>query len=231
MIKKKSNAYKHITANIAKLVIIQQATGISPSLLVTLFLKNISNENLFLKKKTKDEYWDWSVSDGSGYKYFKRASIAYLKKNEKDQVYQTLLEFFKNEYLTRDYFGMTYAEAVQNYKDQEAPLRQFVREAFIKIHPITPEMNPVEKAIRNQKLGKISVNHWIGDITNYDYFSDAPGFMMENVKKAIQYIEIYILNILNEKQLDHDLMKLSTNQKLQFNLPLKKSPKQKVNKI
>ncbi len=42
--------------------------------------------------------------------------------------------------------------------------------------------------------------------------------MIKNVEQALQYIDLYILNILNEKQLDHELMKLSTNQRLEVKL-------------
>ncbi|VWD46183.1 hypothetical protein BLA18110_07265 [Burkholderia lata] len=118
-----------------------------------------------------------------------------------------------------------------NYYAQEEPLKNFVREGFIAINPINSEMSPKEIAIRNQKLGKISVNHWIGDITNYDYFNQAPGFMMKNVQQALQYIDLYILNILNEKQLDHEIMKLSTNQKLEAKFAATEAPKIKIHKI
>ena len=37
-------------------------------------------------------------------------------------------------------------------------------------------------------------------------------------KKDGKPIDLYILNILNEKQLDHELMKLSTNQRLEVKL-------------
>ncbi|MHA6897970.1 hypothetical protein [Ralstonia pseudosolanacearum] len=231
MIRKKSNAYKQIKANIAKLTVIQQTTGISPSLLVAAFLKNLPADDLFLKKKTKEEYWDWNLSDSSGYKYFKRASAAYLKKIEGNPQYQTMLEFFESNYLTKDYFGMTYSELKKSYYAQETPIKDFVREAFIAINPITPEMTPQERAIRNQKLGKISTQHWIGDIVHYSYFSQAPGFMMKNVEEALRHIEMYIVNLLNEKQLDYELMKLTTNQNLQENLITKEQPKKKVSKI
>ena len=52
-----------------------------------------------------------------------------------------------------------------------------------------------------------------------DYFSQAPGFMTDNVKNSINIIEIYVANLLNDKDLDHDLMKLETNQNLQTKLP------------
>ena len=67
------------------------------------------------------------------------------------------------------------------------------------------------------------MKHWIGDITNYDYFSQAPGFMMQNDPQALQYIDLYITNILSEKQLDHELMKLSTNQRLEAKLATKEA--------
>lgn len=92
-------------------------------------------------------------------------------------------------------------------------------------------MSPKEIALRNQKLGKISVKHWIGDITNYEYFSQAPGFMMTNVQQALQYIDLYIINILNEKQLDFELMKLSTNQRLEIKFPPKDAIRTKIQKI
>ena len=72
--------------------------------------------------------------------------------------------------------------------------------------------------MRNQRLGKISVKHWIGDITNYDYFSQAPKFMMTNVQQALQQIDLYIMNLLNEKQLDSELNNLSVNQRLEAKL-------------
>lgn len=107
---------------------------------------------------------------------------------------------------------------MDTYQFQEGPLKYFVREAFIAINPITAGMSSKEVAVRNQRLGKISVKHWIGDIINYDYFSQAPGFMMKNVQQALQYIDLYILNLLNEKQLDSELTNLSVNQKLEEKL-------------
>lgn len=218
MIKKKNNTYRLIKANIAKLVIIQQTTEISPSRLVSIFLKNLSSEDILIQKKTKDEYWDWKLDDKTAYKYFKKELAAYLKKNGTDSSFHTMQDFLKSNYLTKDYFGENYASLADNYFTQEQVLKNFVREAFIATNPITPEMSPKQVAIRNQRLGKISVKHWIGDITNYDYFSQAPGFMIKNVEQALQYIDLYILNILNEKQLDHELMKLSTNQRLEVKL-------------
>lgn len=232
MIKKKSNAYKHIKSNISKLTIIQQATGISPELLATVFLRTITDDSLRLKKKTKEGYWQWDLSDKSPYKYLQKESAKYLKRAEADQSFQSMLEFFKTFYLSKDYFGCDYKEVELVYRAQELGLKNFVREAFIGKHPLTPEMTPAERAIRNQRLGKISVNHWIGDIVHYDYFNQAPGFMMDNVKTAISRVELYVMNLLHEKELDHDLMKLSTNQKLQAKLqPKQQSVKSKIHKI
>lgn len=231
MIKKKNNTYKLIKANISKLVIIQQTTEISPGRLISIFLKNLSADDLLLQKKTKDGYWDWKLADSTAYKYFKKELSAHLKKNLEDASFRTMKEHFKANYLTKDYFGENYASLADNYFAQEQTLKNFVREAFISIHPITPDMTSTEVAIRNQRLGKISVKHWIGDITNYDYFNDAPGFMMKNVQQALQYIDLYILNILNEKQLDHELMKLSTNQRLEAKLAPNETPKTKIQKI
>lgn len=232
MIKKKNNNYKLIKKNIAKLAIIHQTTNISQNRLVSIFLRNSSLEDILLRKKTKDGYWDWKLADDTAYKYFKKELTSYLKRNADQLSFQTMQEHFKFNYLTKEYFGENYESLAENYYAQEQPLKDFVREGFIAIHPITPNMSPKELAVRNQKLGKISVKHWIGDITNYDYFSQAPGFMMKNVQEAIQYIDLYIINILNEKQLDHELKKLSTSQRLENKLPTKESPiKSKILKI
>lgn len=218
MIKKKNNTYRLIKANIAKLVIIQQTTEISPSRLISIFLQNLAADDLLLQKKTKNGYWDWKLADSTAYKYFKKEFTAYLKNNADDPSFITLKDYFKSDYLTKAYFGENYASLANNYFAQEQPLKDFVRDGFIATNPITPGMTPKEVAIRNQRLGKISVKHWIGDITNYDYFNQAPGFMMKNVEQSLQYVDLYILNILNEKQLDHDLMKLSTNHRLEGKL-------------
>ena len=231
MIKKKNNSYRLIKKNIAKLAIIHQTTKISPNRLVSIFLRNSSLEDVLLPKKTKDEYWDWKLADDTAYKYFKKELSAYLKISQNDPNFFTMQEYFKSNYLAKEYFGENYESLAKNYYTQEEPLKDFVREGFIAINPITPAMSPKEIAVRNQRLGKISVKHWIGDITNYDYFSQAPGFMMKNVEQALQYIDLYILNILNEKQLDHELMKLSTNQRLEEKLAPKETQKIKIHKI
>lgn len=218
MIKKKNNTHKLIKANITKLAIIQQTTEVSPNRLVSIFLNNLSAGDLLLQKKTKDGYWDWKLADTTAYKYFKKELSTYLKNNSDDASFSILNEHLKSNYLTKSYFGENYASLVNNYFAQELPLKNFAREGFISINPITPNMSPKQVAIRNQRLGKISVKHWIGDITNYDHFSQAPEFMMKNVQQALQYIDLYILNILNEMQLDHEFMKLSTNQRLEAKL-------------
>lgn len=65
-----------------------------------------------------------------------------------------------------------------------------------------------------------------------DYFSQTPGFMMDNVKNSINMIELYVANLLNDKDLDHDLMKLETNQNLQTKLqPKPQEVKAKIVKI
>lgn len=223
MIKKKNNSYKLIKKNIAKLAIIHQTTKISPNRLVSIFLRNSLTEEISLPKKSRDGYWNWTLADDTAYKYFKKELTSYLKRNADQPSFQTMQEHFKSNYLIKEYFRESYESLAENYYAQEQQLKDFVREGFIAIHPITPDMSPKEVAIRNQKLGKISVNHWIGDIMNYEYFSQAPGFMMKNVQDALQYIDLYIINILNEKQLDHELMKLSTSQRLENKLPTKDS--------
>ena len=223
MIKKKNNAYRLIKANTPKLALIHHATGFSPNRLASLFLKNTSQDDLVIQKKSKDGFWDWKLADDTAYKYLKKDIAAYLKNNADSPTFQLMLEHFNTNYLTKEYFGEDYQSLVNMYQFQEVPLKNFVREAFIKINPITTGMSPKEIAVRNQRLGKISVKHWIGDITNYDYFSQAPGFMMSNVQQALQHLDLYIMNLLNEKQLDHELSNLSVNQRLEASLVLKKN--------
>lgn len=227
MIKKKNNAYRLIKANTPKLALIHHATGFSPNRLASLFLKNTSQDDLVIQKKSKDGFWDWKLADDTAYKYLKKEVTAYLKNNVDTPKFQIMLDHFNTNYLTKDYFGEDYQSLVNTYQFQEGPLKNFVREAFIAINPITADMSPQERAVRNQRLGKISVKHWIGDITNNDYFSHAPGFMMKNVQQALQYIDLYIMNLLNEKQLDHELSNLSVNQRLEEKL-ISKAPTTKV---
>lgn len=223
MIRKTSNAYKLIRQNIGKLTLIQQATGISPSRLVTLFLKNIPDHDLFIKKKTKDEYWTTEpLSPVSAYKYYKRASDSYLKKIEINPNYSDLMQFFKDTYLTKNYFGQDFHELRNTYYSEEASVKKFVRDAFIQVFPLTPDMTPKQRAIRNQKLGKISTQHWIGDITNYEYFQQAPGFMMKRAEEAIRMIEFYVAHLLNENDIGPLAMKILSNQ----NLAEKLTPKE-----
>lgn len=232
MIKKKNNAYKLIKANTPKLALIHHATGFSPNRLASMFLKNTSQGELVIQKKSKEGFWDWKLADETAYKYLKKEISAYLKKNADTPTFQLMLEHFNTNYLTKDYFGQDYQSLVNTYQFQEGPLKDFVREAFIAMNPITTGMSPKEIAVRNQRLGKISVKHWIGDITNYDYFSQAPGFMMKNVQQALQYLDLYIINLLNEKQLDSEICNLSINQRLEQKLiPKAHAAKAKLLKI
>jgi hypothetical protein len=218
MIKKKNNAYKLIKDNKSKLALIHHATGFSPNRLASLFLKNTSQHDLVIQKKSKDGFWDWKLADDTSYKYLKKQIAAYFKENTDTPTFQIMLERLKTTYLTKEYFGEDYQSLVNTYRFQEGPLKDFARQAFIAMNPITAGMTPKERAVRNQRLGKISVKHWIGDIINYDYFSQAPGFMMKNVQQTLQHIDLYIMNLLNEDQLDHELSNLMVNQKLEIKL-------------
>lgn len=231
MIKKKNNSYMLIKKNIAKLAIIQHTTDISPNRLVSIFLNYIALEDIMLPKKTKDGYWDWKLADNTAYKYFKEELNSYMKRNKSDPSFIFMQEHFKSNYLTKNYFRETYETLANSYYSQEQLLKDFVKEAFIAAHPITPDMSPKEVAVRNQKLGKISVKHWVGDITNYAYFSQAPDFIMKNVKQALQNIDRYIVNLLSDQHLDQELIKLSTNQRLEVKLAPKETPKTKIQKI
>ncbi|OYO25883.1 hypothetical protein [Janthinobacterium sp. PC23-8] len=232
MIKKKNNTYKHIKDNIAKLTLIQQVTSISPETLTAIFLSTVEEENLHIRKKTQQGYWNWDLADKTAYKYFGRQSAKYRREMQSNYSFILMLEFLKSAYLSKEYFGYNYNELIADYRNEEAILKKFVRKAFIEVHPITPGMSPKEKALRNQRLGKISVEHWIGDIVHYDYFNQAPGFMMEKVICAIYAIKLYATNILNDKQLDIDIMKIKTNQRLEIKLqPKPQVAKKKVIKI
>jgi hypothetical protein len=218
MIKKKNNTYKLIKKNIAKLAIIQQTTEFSPKHLATIFLNNLSPDATFFPKKTKDGYWDWKLADDTAYKYFLRELAKYLKQHGDTAPFQILKEYFKSSYLTKQYFGEDYAGLVLIYSSQELHLKNSVRQTFIDEHPIMPGMTPKEVAIRNQRLGKISVKHWIGDIVNYNHFGQAPEMMMSNLKEALHFIELYIANLLNERDLDQELSNLLVNQRLEQKL-------------
>ena len=141
------------------------------------------------------------------------------------------MKFFKDTYLTKSYFGQDFYELRNTYLAEEASVKNFVRETFIKVFPITPEMTPKERAIRNQKLGKISNQHWIGDITNYDYLQSAPNFMIERVQHAIAMIELYVANLLNEKGIGLLAMNMLSNQNLTEKLvPKEAQSKQRYSK-
>lgn len=218
MIKKKNNSYRLVKENITKLTLIHLVTRISPSNLTAIFLSNLGEDKLRLMKKTKDGYWQWDLSKKTPYKYFRRESAKYLKNNQSSQIFKTMLQVVQDKYLSKDYIGFRYEDLLLNYRSQELFLKNFVRETFVAVFPLLPTMTPKERAMRNQRLGKISCDHWIGDIVECDYFSQAPGFMMDNVKNSINMIELYVASLMNDKNLDHDLMKLETNQNLQTKL-------------
>ena len=89
MIRKTSNTYKQIKLNIGMLTLIQQATGISLTAWQTYLSRTFLSRTC--EKKTKDEYWTTELlSNESAYKYFKRASKAYLNKVESNPNYETL---------------------------------------------------------------------------------------------------------------------------------------------
>lgn len=213
MIEKKSNAYKQIKDNVAKLTIIQQATEFSPQKLVHIHLVYCTD---LLEIMDVEKF-----NTKSFYKYFIKESGKYLKKNKASKAYQTILESVKDNYLTKQYFGTDYIEIIKDYEEQETPLKEFVLNGYKTIFPITPEMSKADVSRRNQKLGKVSVKHWIGDIVNYEYFHQAPNFMQTNVKNSIQMAEIFLHNLVSDKDLDLEIMKLSTNQRLEEKLPEK----------
>lgn len=203
MIKKESNAYKQIKDNIAKLTIIQQATEFSPQKLVHIHLVYCTDllEIMDVEK----------LSTKSFYKYFIKESFKYLKENQSSKAYQTILESVKESYLTKKYFGADYYEIIEEYKEAESKLREFVLEGYKAIFPITPEMTKADVARRNQRMGKISVRNWIGDIGNYQFFRQAPNLMQVNVNNEIQMAEIFLHNLMGDKDLDLEIMKLSSN--------------------
>lgn len=203
MIKKESNAYRQIKDNIAKLAIIQQATEFSPEILIQIHIAYCCDLfEMVNADKTKTK---------TLYKYFTKESGKYLIKNQSSRAYKTIFESVRENYLTKKYFGTDYFEIIKDYKEQEAPLKEFVLDGYKALFPITPDMSKADVARRNQKLGKISVKHWIGDIVNYEYFYQAPNLMQTNVKNSIQMAEIFLHNLVSDKDLDLEIMKLSSN--------------------
>ncbi len=214
MIRKKSNAYRQIKDNIAKLAIIQQATEFSPEILIQIHIAYCCDLWVIIDIE--------KINKKSFYKYFIKESGKYLKENQSSRAYKTIFESVRENYLTKKYFGTDYFEIIKDYKEQEAPLKEFVLDGYKALFPITPDMSKADIARRNQKLGKISVKHWVGDIVNYEYFHQAPNFMQTNVKNAIQIAEIFIHNLISDKELDFEIMKLSSNLYLEAKLAPKK---------
>jgi hypothetical protein len=232
MIKKKNNTYKMLKKNTAKLAVIHYVTEYSPNRLAAVFLRNLSEDELVIEQMTEDGYWEWKLADHTAYKYFQRQVSSYLKKYANDPSFQTMVEHLESVFLARKYFGPNYQDLAYSYFLRVQSIKDFARADFIAKNPITPEMSRKELAIRNQLLGKISVRHWIGDITNYEYFSQAPTFMRKDVQGSLQHIDLYIIHLFNDKQLDKELFKLSANQELQTKLAPKSSQaKSKLIKI
>lgn len=207
MIKKKCKAYEIIRNDIAKLAVIQEATDYSPSRLVNFYIHNQ------LIKKDREEMA--LISAESSYKYFCKQLKTYKKSAALNSSHTTMLELVKSQYLAESYFGKDYEILAEFYRDQENRLKDFVRDAYKDVFPITSDMTPSEVAVRNQKLGKISVKTYIGDVTNYWYFNQAPGFMMKNVQGALGHIDLFILRLLMDQSLHLEFKKLALNQKLE----------------
>ena len=224
MIQRKSDVYAQIKKNITKLALIQEATEISPFRLSGIFLKYLN------RAAERDELNE--ILQASVYKYFCRQLADYKTRNKAAQGYTTILDRLKSKHLRNEYFGEQYEEVAFEFRTQEKVLKDFVSKAFKAIFPITTEMSPREVATRNQKFGKMSVNMWIGDILNYEFFYDAPGFMIGNVERSILRVDLYVLNLLTDEELEADVMKLAINQKLEATLSIKQqSAKQKISKL
>jgi hypothetical protein len=224
MIKKETNAYKQIKDNIKKLTIIQQATEFSPQRLVHIHLAYCTDlmEIIDVEK----------LNTKSFYKYFAKESVKYLRDSQSSKAYQTILESIKANYLTKKYFGADYFQILNDYTKEVDKLKDFALNACRSAFPLTSDMSKSEAARRNQKLGKISVKHWIGDIGNYEYFHQAPNFLQVNVNNEIQMAEIFIHNLISDKNLDLEIMKLSSNLYLEEKLaPKSMQIKSKLVKI
>lgn len=218
MIPKKNDTYQLIRKNILKLSIIQEATQYSPLRLLECFLKFFLQENSPLNHK-------------SAYKYFNKVLNERKSILKESDSYRVTLQIVKQSYLSADYFGTSYEEFTNTYRQKEDWLKNFVKEAFKATHPITHDMTPSEVARRNQSLGKISVNSYVGDIVHYSYFKDAPGFMIADVERSLSAIDIFIARLLHDKSLDQLCGKLATNEELQRRLVPKVTSKAKVRKI
>lgn len=168
----------------------------------------------------------------SAYKYFNKVLNERKSMLKESDSYRVTLEIVKGRYLSADYFGTSYEELANTYRQKEDWLKTFVKEAYKATHPITPDMTPSEVARRNQLLGKISVSGYIGDVVRYNYFKDAPGFMIENVERSLSAIDLFIARLLHDKGLDQLCAKLASNHVLHAKLPPKTHTiKSKIQKI
>lgn len=223
MIKKKSNTHELIVKNIAKLVLIQDATDYAPSRLADLFLCNKREDLTALGIKRRPP--------SAAYKYFSKHAKNY-RAAAQTQAHQTLVKVIKEKYMSKEYIGYDFEHFSLGYRSQELAVVNFVRQAFKEVFPITPDMSRSEVASRNQRLGQMSVSMRIGDLPNYRFFDDAVFFMQRNVEAALFMTDLYILNMLNDKELDQDIAKLNTFQRLEENLGHKAtSERKKFSKI
>lgn len=223
MIKKKNEAYNLIKINITKLTLIQEVTGYSPSRLITLYLKQEFLEGD--DPKQANELTD------SGYIYFCKERKYYKTKSDLTIGHSLMLEVIKERFLTKEYFGLSFENLCNTYRSKENLIKKFAKEAFKATYPLTPEMSPRAKAMRNQRLGKISTQAWIGDILNYDYFEQTPGFMMEDVKTVLSHIDLLIMRLLFDSDLEKAINNLKSNQRLEERLIPKQTRNPKIVKI
>lgn len=233
MIRKKSEAYKLIKDNIGKLAIIQEVTQYSPTRLVNFFLNFQARQDHspFDLLIAHEEQQYNPLSDKSAYKYFNKHLNEYLNLHKNSQAYALMIEVLQKDFLCADYFGMSYQDLANTYRQKEQWVKAFVKEAYKAMYPITPDMTPSQVGARNQKIGKVSVRSYIGDLVDYSYFKEAPSFMMADVELALSSIDLFICRLLSDRTLDQQFKKLKTNNNLDLKLPPKNSQKPKISKI
>lgn len=233
MIEKKSDTYRQIHENIAKITVVQDATGISPYYLVMAFTKYVMAVTP-AEQVTSTRisiYSQYSTQTGSSaYKYFLTQSAAYKAKHADGQAYRVMLEELRTKYLGKPYYGVTFKTHSSVYSTFEKAIKETARKNFLRKNPITLEMSQAEVAARNQRLGKISTQMWIGDILNYDFISDMHEGLVRELKAKLNRVGVCLVHLLSDPELQDAIEKMKLYEKLEEKLQ-PKGEKEKVKKI
>lgn len=233
MIEKKNDAYWQIQDNIAKLTLVQEATGISPYYLVMAFTKYVVAGKAAgqITATRISTYSQSSTKTGSSaYKYFLTQSAVYKAKHAEGEAYGVILEELKAKFLTKPYYGVTFKTHSSVYSTFEKAIKEIARKSFLKKNPITPEMSQAEVAARNQRLGKMSARMWIGDILNYDFLNDVHEGLVRELKAKLNRVGVCLVHLLSNPELQEAIEKMKLYEKLEGRLQTN-TVKEKVKKI